>query len=85
MTRNVVLSEQRRKALIAASARVGVRLEYALEGKPCWHWLDRNGNVVPGVSTPRVRFAPPWAEDPRALTVALARIDNCLNAGKEMA
>lgn len=69
----------RTQQLIAASLRVGVRLEFALEGKPAWTWLDTNGNVVPGVSQPKVRFAPPWAEDPRQLGIMLARIDNCLN------
>ena len=76
---SIELHEDRRKALIAASIRLGIRLEFALEGKPAWTWLDKSGNVIPGVSQPRVLFAPPWAEDPRQLNVLLARVDNCLN------
>jgi hypothetical protein len=75
---SIELHEDRRKALIAASVRVGMRLEFALEGKPAWTWLNENGNVIPGVSQPRVMFAPPWAEDPRQLAAMLTRIDKCL-------
>lgn len=78
---SIEMHEDRRKALIGASIRVGIRLEFALEGKPAWTWLDKNGNVVQGVSQPRVTFAPPWAEDPRQLAVMLARIDRALNGG----
>jgi hypothetical protein len=72
-----VLSGDRRDALIRASIRVGMRLEYALQGRPAWTHLDADGNVT-DASEPVVTFAPPWAEDPRTLTTLLARIDTCL-------
>lgn len=83
---NVVrLSDERRLALLAASARVGARLEFALEGRPAYRFLNRaDGTIIPGVSTPYVRFAPPWAEDPAVLNVMLARIDNALTIGREV-
>lgn len=68
----------RERELIAASIRVGVRLEFALEGKPAWSWLDGNGNIRPGMSRPKVRFAAPWAEDPRTLNIMLSRLDTCI-------
>jgi hypothetical protein len=77
-------SPERIAALIEASKRLGRRLEFALEGRPAWRFIDRDGNVLTSLSTPYVKFAPPWAEDPRILTTLLARIDQCLANGTDV-
>jgi hypothetical protein len=81
----VPLTDERRQALIAASIRLGLRLEYALEGVPAYRSIDIYQHTGEPFSTahPLVPGAPPWAEDPRTLTTGLARIDQALNAGKE--
>jgi hypothetical protein len=76
-----LLTDERRKALIAASIRLGLRLEYALNGTPAYP-MTLDGHRAIG-SLPYVPGAPRWAEDPRDINRGLARIDAALNAGKE--